>query len=257
MFACSHPSSMLTPCMMMELAILTFSLTVVEFPTVDLLIDVLSAIWQNAPMMLSDPIWTHTRIHPLKNDGPCPFTEHVMTEMDVNGALTDVSPDISLKWQQTDGLLAPQTALGPGSERKDNEQPFKKVRTISTENRIETLIHFPIHETHHYRFLFKNFQSNNNGDSYTTSPSPVCLLPCRLLACWRGSRGPHPWCGHSSGAFPRGKPRTCRHDGHSNRSAPEPAGGETRLVMKWGVLDRTKNSGKKKNKVHTDGSGFG
>lgn len=49
-----------------------------------------------------------------------------MTDMDVNGALTDVPPDISLKGQQTDGLLAPQTALGPGSERKDNEQSFKK-----------------------------------------------------------------------------------------------------------------------------------
>lgn len=53
---CSHPSSMVTPCMMIELVTLTFSLTVVEFPMVDLLIDVLSATWHIAPMILSDPI---------------------------------------------------------------------------------------------------------------------------------------------------------------------------------------------------------
>lgn len=76
--------------------------------------------------------------------------------------------------------------------------------------------------------------------------SPVCLLPCKPLACWRGSRGPRSWCGHSSGACLRGKPRTCHHDGHSNRSAPEPAGGETRLVMRWGVLDSENR--KKKNR---------
>lgn len=77
------------------------------------------------------------------------------------------------------------------------------------------------------------------------SYSPVYLLPCRLLVCWRGSRGPHPWCGHSSEAFLRGKPRTCHRDGHSNRSAPEPAGGETRLAKKWGDLDRKKFREKK------------
>lgn len=63
MLVCSHPSSMVTPCMMMELATLTFSLTVVEFPMVDLFMDVLSAIWHNAPMMISDPIWIHTLKH--------------------------------------------------------------------------------------------------------------------------------------------------------------------------------------------------
>lgn len=76
-----------------------------------------------------------------------------------------------------------------------------------------------------------------NGDSYMILYSLVCLLPCKLLACWRGSRGPCPWCGHSSGACLRGKPRTCHRDGHSNTSAPEPAGGETRHVTWSGVLD--------------------
>lgn len=118
---------------MMELATFTFSLTVVEFPMVDLFMDVLSAIWHNAPMMLSDPIWIHTETLWV-----CPFfviIEQVVTEMDVNVALTDwltdISPDISLKWQQMDGLLAPQTALGPGSEGKDNEQSFKRVHNGS------------------------------------------------------------------------------------------------------------------------------
>lgn len=41
----AHPSWMVTPCMMMELATLTLSLTVVLFPMVDLFMDVLSAIW--------------------------------------------------------------------------------------------------------------------------------------------------------------------------------------------------------------------
>ena len=52
----SHPSSMITPCMMMELVTLTFSFTVVEFPIVDLFMEVLSATWHRAPMILSDPI---------------------------------------------------------------------------------------------------------------------------------------------------------------------------------------------------------
>lgn len=55
-YECSHPSLMVTPCMMIELVTLTFSLTVVEFPMVDLFIEVLSAIWHNDPMILSDPI---------------------------------------------------------------------------------------------------------------------------------------------------------------------------------------------------------
>lgn len=41
--ACAHPSSMVTPCMMMELVILTFSLTVVELPMVERFMEVLSA----------------------------------------------------------------------------------------------------------------------------------------------------------------------------------------------------------------------
>lgn len=41
--------------MMMEFVILTFSLTVVDAPMVERLMDVLSAIWLNAPMMLSPP----------------------------------------------------------------------------------------------------------------------------------------------------------------------------------------------------------
>lgn len=53
---CSHPSSIVTPCMTMELATLTFSFTVVELPIVDLFMEVLSAIWHRAPIILSDPV---------------------------------------------------------------------------------------------------------------------------------------------------------------------------------------------------------
>lgn len=55
-YKCSHPSWMVTPCMMIELVTLTFSLTMVEFPMVDLFMEVLSATWHSAPMILSDPI---------------------------------------------------------------------------------------------------------------------------------------------------------------------------------------------------------
>jgi hypothetical protein len=40
----------------MELVTLTFSFTVTELPMVDLFMEVFSAIWPPAPMMLSDPI---------------------------------------------------------------------------------------------------------------------------------------------------------------------------------------------------------
>lgn len=51
----TYPSSIVTPFMMIEFVILTFSLIVVDVPMVERLMDVLSAIWLNAPMMLSPP----------------------------------------------------------------------------------------------------------------------------------------------------------------------------------------------------------
>lgn len=46
--------------MMIEFVILTFSLTVVAAPMVERLMDVLSAIWLAAPMMLSPPTFEKT-----------------------------------------------------------------------------------------------------------------------------------------------------------------------------------------------------
>lgn len=77
---------------------------------------------------LIPPGYTHGYTH-TEALWVCPFIvmiEQVVTEMDVQMWLwCDILPGIALKWQQMDGLLAPQTASGPGSEGKDNEQSFK------------------------------------------------------------------------------------------------------------------------------------
>lgn len=112
----SYPSSMVTPCIMMELATLTFSLTHVEFPIVDLLIDVLSAIWHIAPTMLSEPIWgTHRKgTWKLENITKMP------TDLIIPVLL--YIPDIFQKWQPTGGLLAPQTASGPSRQNTEGRE---------------------------------------------------------------------------------------------------------------------------------------
>lgn len=68
------------------------------------------------------------------------------------------------------------------------------------------------------------------------SRSPVCSPLCTQPECWHGNTGPGPWCERSSAAFLRGRPRSCRHDGRSNRNVPGPAGRAARRVMRWGVL---------------------
>lgn len=89
----------------------------------------------------NDAVWSHLDTHTDTHTEAwwvCPFivnTEQVGTEIDINVALTDGSPDISLKWQRMDALLAPQTALGPGNKAKNNEHSFNRIHNviISTE----------------------------------------------------------------------------------------------------------------------------
>lgn len=142
-----------------------------------------------------------------------------------------IPPGISPKWQQIYGLPAPQTTLGPDCEGKDNDKSFREV--------------------HNGIIISDNVDNWHLLDLSVTSYPPVCWLPCKRLAYWHDSRGPRPWCGRSSGVFPHGKPHTCRRDGHSSRSAPEPAGGEAHLVMRWGALD-----GERKQQ-HSETSVFG
>lgn len=101
-----------------------------------------------------------------------------------------------------------------------------------------------------YKYIFHLIYTQIKG-MYTcavcdVSDSPVGLLLCKLPMCWRGSKGPRPWCERSSGAFLRGKPRSCHRGGRSNRSGLGPAGGEARLVMRWGALDEEKTREKER-----------